>query len=401
MKKYSPNTKLYSMQKNILGLILIAFLAASCGNGKKDEKSEVTEKKVKLEKLKKQQSDLGQEIKTLEAEIAKIDPAAAQQQNAKLVSITPIQPSGFEHFIELQGRVDAQNISYVAPPNGQGGVVKALYVTQGQYVRKGQVLARLDDQLIRQQIDPLRVQLTTAQDVYRRTKNLYDQGVGTYQRVLEAQTQVETLQRNIANIQRQAALMTVTAPSSGVADQVNVRVGESFIGTTSQGPQIRIVNTSDLKVIADVPENYLSRVKVGSNVEIVLPEENNRIINAKVTVIGKVINPSARTFQIEAKIPSNSNLNPNQLAKVHIKDYGNANAITIPISTLQNDEKGKFVMLAVNENGKLIAHKRQIVAGELNGDQLEVKSGLQPGDQLITEGFQSLYDGQLITTTAK
>jgi membrane fusion protein (multidrug efflux system) len=401
MKKYSPNTKLYSMQKNILGLMLIAFLVASCGSGKKDEKSEVTEKKVKLEKLKKQQSDLGQEIKTLETEIAKLDPAAAQQQNAKLVSITPIQPSGFEHFIELQGRVDAQNISYVAPPNGQGGVVKALYVTQGQYVRKGQVLARLDDQLIRQQMDPLRVQLTTAQDVYRRTKNLYDQGVGTYQRVLEAQTQVETLQRNIANIQRQAALMTVTAPSSGVADQVNVRVGESFIGTTAQGPQIRIVNTSDLKVIADVPENYLSRVKVGSNVEIILPEENNRIINAKVTVIGKVINASARSFQIEAKIPANSNLKPNQLAKVHIKDYGNANAITIPISTLQNDEKGKFVMLAVNENGKLIAHKRQIVAGELNGDQLEVKSGLQPGDQLITEGFQSLYDGQLITTTAK
>jgi membrane fusion protein, multidrug efflux system len=401
MKTNSQHTKLYIMQKNILGIIVIAFLAASCGSGKKDVKAEVTEKKVKLEELKKQQSDLGGEIKTLEAEIAKLDPAAAQQQNAKLVTTTPIETGSFEHFIELQGRVDAQNISYVAPPNGQGGVVKALYVTQGQYVRKGQVLARLDDVLIRQQIDPLRVQLTTAQDVYRRTKNLYDQGVGTYQRVLEAQTQVETLQKNIANIQRQASLMTVTAPSSGIADQVNVRVGESFIGTTPQGPQIRIVNTSDLKVIADVPENYLSRVKVGSNVEIVLPEENNRIINAKVSVVGKVINPSSRTFQIEAKIPGNSNLKPNQLAKVHIKDYGNTNAITIPINTLQNDEKGKFVMLAAKENGKLIARKRQIVVGELNGDQLEVKSGLQPGDQVITEGFQGLYDGQLITTSVQ
>jgi multidrug efflux pump subunit AcrA (membrane-fusion protein) len=89
------------------------------------------------------------------------------------------------------------------------------------------------------------------------------------------------------------------------------------------------------------------------------------------------------------------------LAKVHIKDYGNSNAITIPINTLQNDEKGKFVMLAAKENGKLIAKKRQVVVGELNGDQLEVKSGLQTGDQLITEGFQSLYDGQLITTDAK
>ena len=193
--------------------------------------------------------------------------------------------------------------------------------------------------------------------------------------------------------------MTVTAPSSGVADQVNVRVGENFIGTTQMGPQIRIVNTSDLKVIADVPENYLSRVRVGSNLEVVLPEENNRVINAKVNVVGKVINPSSRTFQIEAKIPTSANLKPNQLAKVRIKDYGNSNAITIPINTLQNDDKGKFVMIAAKENGKLIAKKRQIVVGELNGNQLEVKSGLQTGDQLITEGFQGLYDGQLLTTT--
>jgi RND family efflux transporter MFP subunit len=401
MKKNYHHTKLYTMQKNIYGLFFIALFAIACGNAKKDVSSEVTDKKVKLEKLKKEQTDLGQEIKTLETEIAKLDPNAAKEENAKLVSLTPIETGGFEHFIELQGRVDAQNISYVAPPNGQGGIVKALYVRQGQYVRKGQVLARLDDQLIRQQIEPLRVQLTAAEDTYRRTKNLFDQGIGTYQQVLTAQTQVESLKKNIGIIQKQASLMTVTAPSSGVADQVNVRVGEAFVGATAAGPQIRIVNTNDLKIVADVPENYLSKISVGSNVEIILPEENNRVINAKVTVIGKVINPSGRTFQIEAKIPGNANLKPNQLAKVRIKDYGNANAITIPINTLQNDEKGKFVMLAVKEKDKLVARKRQIVAGELNGDQLEVKSGLQNGDMLIVEGFQSLYDGQLLTTAAK
>jgi len=401
MKINSEHTKLYIMQKNIYGLIVIALLLASCGSGKKDEKSEVTEKKVKLEKLKKEQSGLNQEIKDLEAEIAKLDPNAGQEQNAKLVSLKPIQTGGFEHFIELQGRVDAEDISYVAPPNGQGGVVKALYVTQGQYVRKGQVLARLDDQLIRQQIEPLRVQLAAAEDTYRRTKNLFDQGIGTYQQVLTAQTQAESLKKQIGIIQKQAALMTVISPASGVADVVSVRVGENFVGATAAGPQIRIVNTSDLKVIADVPENYLSKVAVGTNLEIILPEQNNRVINSKVNVVGKVINPSSRSFPVEAKIPANSNLKPNQLAKVHIKDYGNSNAITIPINTLQNDEKGKFVMIAVKENGKLIAHKRQVIVGELNGDQLEVKSGLQTGDQLIVEGFQSLYDGQLITTDIK
>ena len=385
------------MQKNLFGLALIAVLLSACGNSTKDSKGELNDKKAELEKLKGEQSKINQQIAKLEQDIAKLDPNASAGV-AKLVAITPVQNSAFEHFIEIQGTVEATNISYVAPPNGQGGVVKALYVTQGQNVRKGQVLARLDDQLIRQQIEPIRVQLNAANDTYKRTKNLYDQGIGTYQSVLNAKTQVETLQGNIATIERQAALMTVTAPQSGVADIVNVRVGETFIGSTPQGPQIRIVNTGDLKIKANIPENYQSRVAVGSSVEIVLPDENNRIVNATVTVVGKIIDPATRTFYIEAKVPSSSNLKPNQVAKVHIKDYGNKNAIAVPVNTLQNDEAGKYVMLAVKEGDKLIARKRTITVGELYADKLEVKSGLQAGDQLITEGFQSLYDGQLITT---
>jgi RND family efflux transporter MFP subunit len=156
-----------------------------------------------------------------------------------------------------------------------------------------------------------------------------------------------------------------------------------------------------LKVTVQVPENYLGRVNVGSLIEIVLPDQNNRTVTATVNVAGKVIDPNTRSFYIEARIPSSSNLKPNQVAKVRIKDYGNANAITIPVNTLQNDETGKYVLVASTEKGKLVARKRTVTVGELYGDRLEVKSGLQPGDQLITEGFQGLYDGQAITTQAK
>jgi membrane fusion protein (multidrug efflux system) len=389
------------MKKQLLGIIALAFFLASCGNAKKDQAGELNDKKAQLEKLKGQQKDVSGQIAKLEAEIAKIDTSAAKAENPKLVTVSTIETGSFSHYIELQGKVDAQNISYVAPPNGQGGIVKSLYVTQGQYVKKGQLLAKLDDQLIRQQIEPINVQLAAAEDTYRRTKNLFDQGIGTYQNVLNAKTQVESLQKQIGILQKQIALTNVTAPVSGVADQVNVRVGEAFVGTSAAGPQIRIVNTNDLKVTAEVPENYLDRVQVGSPLEIILPEENNRTITATVNVAGKIINPNTRTFTIEAKIPSSANLKPNQLAKVHIKDYGNKNALTIPVSTLQNDEKGKYVMVAVTENGKLIARKRSITVGELYNDQLEVKSGLQAGDKIITEGAQGLYDGQLITTQAK
>lgn len=399
--KSTPYYKIYFMKRQLLGIIVLALFLASCGNAKKDQAGELNDKKAQLEKLKNQQKDVGGQIAKLEAEIAKLDTSAAKAENPKLVAVTTIEPGSFSHYIELQGKVDAQNISYVAPPNGQGGIVKALYVTQGQYVKKGQLLAKLDDQLIRQQIEPINVQLAAAEDTYRRTKNLFDQGIGTYQNVLNAKTQVESLQKQIGILQKQIALTNVTAPVSGVADQVNVRVGEAFVGTSAAGPQIRIVNTSDLKVTAEVPESYLGRVEVGSQLEIILPEENNRTITATVNVAGKIINPNTRTFTIEAKIPSNSNLKPNQLAKVHIKDYGNKNALTIPVSTLQNDEKGKYVMVAVTENGKLIARKRSITVGELYNDQLEVKSGLQAGDKIITEGAQGLYDGQLITTQVK
>jgi len=383
------------MQKNLFGLALIALLLSACGNSQKDSKAELNDKKAELEKLKGDQTKINEKIAKLEEDIAKLDPNAAAGV-AKLVAIAPVQTSTFEHFIEIQGTVEATNISYVAPPNGQGGIVKALYVTQGQTVGKGQVLARLDDQIIRQQIEPLQVQLNAANDTYKRVKNLYDQGIGTYQNVLNAKTQVETLEGNIATFRKQAALMTVTAPQSGVADLVNVRVGEMWNPLA-----VRIVNTGDLKIRANIPENYQTKVAVGSQVEVVLPDENNRIVNATVTVVGRIIDPATRTFYIEAKVPASSKLKPNQIAKVHIKDYGNASAITIPMSTLQNDETGKFVMLAVKEGNKLIAHKRTVTVGELNDDKLEIKSGLQVGDQLITEGFQNLYEGQLITTQVK
>jgi RND family efflux transporter MFP subunit len=390
------------MQKNLFGLAIIALLLSACGNSQKDSRADLNDKKAELEKLKGEQTKITEKIAKLEEDIAKLDTNAAAGV-AKLVAIAPITTSAFEHYIEIQGTVEATNISYVAPPNGQGGVVKALYVRQGQQVSRGQVLARLDDQIIRQQIEPLRVQLNAAEDTYKRTKNLYDQGIGTYQNVLNAKTQVETLQGNISTLQKQAGLMTVTAPQSGVADLVNVRVGETFTGVVpgTANPQIRIVNTGDLKIKANIPENYQTKVGVGSQVEVILPDDNNRVVNATITVVSRIIDPATRTFYIEAKVPASSNLKPNQVAKVHIKDYGNQNAITIPIGTLQNDETGKFVMLAVKEGNKLVARKRAITVGELYDDKLEVKSGLQPGDQLITEGFQGLYEGQLITTQVK
>jgi RND family efflux transporter MFP subunit len=242
--------------------------------------------------------------------------------------------------------------------------------------------------------------LSAAEDTYKRTKNLFDQGVGTYQNVLNAQTQVETFRKNIDIIQRQAALMTVTAPMSGVAEKVDVRVGETFTGVTAIGPQISIVNTGNLKITALVPENYLGRVGVGTTLEVELPGSEKKL-TTKVSVAGKIIDPTSRSFQIEAPVPSDPSLKPNQIAIVRIRDYSAANAITIPLNVLQNDEQGKYVIVATKEGTKTVARKRRVVVGELYGERLEIKSGVQSGDMIVTEGYQELYEGQALTTDTK
>lgn len=377
--------------------VLIMVIAMACGSTSSPEKkAEATSKKAELQKLKEEQSKLNEKIRTMEDEIAKTDTSAAAQANAKLVEIKPISTDKFTHFIDLQGKVDAENIAFVSP-RGMGGLVKAVNVKQGDQVIKGQLLVRLDDAVTRQQIDQLKVQLDLAQTLYERRKNLWDKQIGTEVELLQAKTNVENLQKQLVLLNEQHSMSNVYAEISGVADVVNIKVGEYFTPQSASVKGIRIVNTNNLKVTVEVPENYLHKVDRGSEIEITMPDIN-KTVKSKVSVKGSLIDPSSRSFYIEAKIPASKDFRPNQIALVRIQDYQANDAITIPMNTLQNDEKGKYVMVAVNENGKLLARKRQIEVGELYGNNLEVRSGLKANDALITEGFQGLYDGQLVVT---
>jgi RND family efflux transporter MFP subunit len=383
------------MFRHLSFIISFAMIIASCSSGRKDQVSIVTDKKVKLQELKKEQKELNDEIAKVEAEIAKLDTSSSNTGKPKLVTLEALQPSSFTHYIDLQGKIDAENVAYVSP-RGMGGQVRAVYVQQGQYVKKGQLLLKLDDALARSQIDQLQSQLNYARDLYRRQQNLWNEGIGTEVQLVTARNNVTALEKQIATARQQLAFSNVYAEINGVADEVNIRVGETFTGNPMQG--IKIVNTSNLKVVAEVPENYLGKIGAGSSVRVVLPNVNNRIIDTKVKVAGRLINPNNRSFYIEAPIPSNPDFRPNQIAIVKIQDYATSNAITVPLNTLQNDENGKFVMVATREANKLIARKRRVIVGELYGERLEVKSGLQPGDVLVVEGFQNLYEGQLLTT---
>ncbi|RYD99122.1 MAG: efflux RND transporter periplasmic adaptor subunit [Sphingobacteriales bacterium] len=378
--------------KRIIPGIILALLIASCGSSRKDGNASLNDKKAELEKLRKEEKDLSTKISTLEAEIGAADPAAAAA-NAKLVSVLSLGTDNFTHFIELQGKVESNNISYAAPRNG-GGLAKAVYVTQGGRVQKGQLLVKLDDAVSRAQLSQAEAQLAVARDLYNRQQKLWKEDIGTEVQLIQARSNVTNAERQVATAREAVNLSNVYAETSGVADEVTVHPGEMF-SASPMGPHIKIVNNSSLKVTANIPENYLSRVKQGTPVVIYLPDVN-RSINSTISVISQSIGADTRGFIVEARIPADAQLKPNGVVQVRIQDYNNPTVVTVPLNVVQSDEKGKYVYVLATEGTKTVARKRAINVGESYGERIEVKSGLSSGDQLITEGYQDLYEGQAI-----
>ncbi len=394
--------------------LIVLLAAASCSESRKDKNAQVTEKKTKLQKLRDEYAKQAAEIKKLEDELAVIDTASGSSAKAKLVAFTPAEVREFRHFIDLQGQVDADNISYISP-RGMGGQVKAVLVKEGQQVRKGQLLLKLDDAIMqqqvvaaRQQLQGIKTQLAFAKTIYERQNNLWQQGIGTEVQLITARTNVESLENQLraANEQVQVAVeqaktANVYSDVNGVADVVNIRVGETFTGMTAAGPQIKIVNTSSLKVVSSIPENYISRLSKGTPVEISIPDLN-KTVSSTLSLVSQSIDPTLRGFYAEAKIPYDARLKPNQTAIMKVMDYSSPNAVVIPVNAVQSDETGKYVFIAQSGgNGKTVAKKITVNIGDAYGSMVEVKTGLKGGEQIVSEGYQDLYDGQAISDQAK
>lgn len=400
--------------KKIIPISAVVFsimLIASCSQSKKDVSAVINDKKVAIEKLKAQRNKTDEEIKKLQAELEKLDTNSADAAKIKLVATSPVTVQDFKHYIDLQGHVDAENISYISP-RGMPGQVKAVFVQQGQFVKKGQLLLKLDAAIVqqqvtaaRQQLEGIKTQLSFAKNLYQRQKNLWEQGIGTEVQLITAKTNVEGLENQLKSAGEQVKVAVeqmntsnVYSDVSGIADIVNISVGETFQGMTAAGPQIKIVNTSNLKVVTNIPENYLTRISKGSIVEISIPDANKKLTSV-ISLISQSIDPISRGFIAEARIPVDPALKPNQSAILRILDYAAAKAVVIPVNTVQSDETSKYVyVLSKLANGRSVAKKQPVLIGEVYGNNVEIKAGLKAGDQLITEGYQNIYDGQLIST---
>jgi RND family efflux transporter MFP subunit len=348
---------------------------ASCGEKENDKKAE-------LEALKKERTALNAKIETLEREVGIVSSAI----DVKDVDLQLVSESSFENYLVVQGKIDAEENVMVNPE--APGVVTAVFASIGQQVVKGQVLAQIDDQLLRQNILELQNQLDLASTLFQRQKNLWDQKIGTEVQFLNAKTQKEAAERRIATVKSQMSMYKIKSPISGTIDAMDLKLGQAVMPGMSG---IRVVNANKLSAKAQIAESYASRVNQGDKVQVILPDVPDTI-STKISFASKTIDVVSRSFNVEIKLASNKNYRPNMLAVLKIIDYQNPKALVIPVNAIQKAEIGDYVF--ISDNGK--AKRVDIKTGKISEGRAEILSGLKVGDQVITAGMQGLSPGDSI-----
>jgi len=356
-------------------LLAVGLLLAACS----------TTQQEKLNQLMAERDALNAQIEKLQREIN----SGPQSGQIQTVQVQPILAGRFQHFIKIQGTAESDNNILI--PAQASGVVKKIHVREGQRVQKEQLLAELDGAILENTLSELEVNLTLARTVYERQNRLWEKNIGSEVQYLQAKTTMEALEKRMATVTEQYQLTKITAPIDGTIDEIMLKEGEAVgagYGT------IRVVNPTDLKITANLSEQYMGKVQVGDSVQIELPANAIRCAST-VRAVSQVINPQNRTFPIEITLPRTAaNIKPNMLAVLTIKNYENPSALTVPVNVLQKTGDSYFLFVAKHESNVWRVARRTIQPGLNYANVVEILSGLQAHDFVVTEGFQNLADNQ-------
>ena len=363
----------------LLSLAISAFLSACKSNNEAD-------KKKLLEDLRKKESEIKKQISDLEKEIGS-DPSLSGGKE-KYVGITRLIERDFTTYIDVQGKVDSDE--NVTLSSEIPGTISKIYVKLGDVVSKGQTLAETDNKAILQGMEEIKTNLELVNTLYEKQKSLWDQKIGTEVQYLQTKTQKEGLERRLASMNEQLKMTKIVSPIDGTVDEMNIKLGSA---TAPGFPAIRVVNLRNLKVKAEMAENYAKKVKTGNKVTVILLDTKDTL-DTEIAYAAKVINPLNRTFTIEVNL-SEGDFHPNMVAKLMINSYTSPKpTIVIPVGTIQTDLEGKNFVF-INKGNKAV--KRTIIKGSEYNGEAEILSGLLANDQLVSEGYENINEGdQLI-----
>lgn len=370
------------MKSRILAAIALLLVAYACTNNKASDKA------ARLEDLRKQQATLTTEIKKLEAEL---QATGEIKVASKAVLVTEVKPIEFKSYIDVQGRVDArENVDVTAESMG---ILKTINVKVGQSVNKGQILAELDNDPVKKGIEEVKSQLDFATTLFKKRESLWKQKIGSEVEYLTAKNQKEGLELRLASLNEQLDMTRIKSPISGVIDDVNIKVGQAV---QPGFPAFKVVNYNDLRVVAELAESHISKVKQGDKVKLFF-KDLNKEVDAVVSFTAKTINQINRTFRVEIQLAANSrDYYPNMITLVRINDYTNASALVIPVNLIQRSELGTFIFVASTKDKQKVAEKRSITTGKSYGANIEVLTGLTAGEAVISTGYTDLNEGQVI-----
>jgi membrane fusion protein (multidrug efflux system) len=382
--------------KKLLYISTLSLLLASCGGDKNNsveavlESNDIETIQKKRDELTTQQQEIHTKLKELDHKLDELNP----EKNVPLITTFKAKLETFYHFLELQGSVQTkQNVVINAEI---GGILQQIYVKEGQKVSKGQLLVKIDDGGMSQQLVQMQIQADLAKTTYERQKSLWDQKIGSEIQYLQAKSNYEGQQSAVNQMKSQLSRSTITAPFAGTIDDIITEQGS--VVSPGQTPILRIVNLDDMYIKTDVPESYISNVTVGKDVEVTFPVLG-KTLGAKIRQTGNYINPDNRTFNAEIGVPNkDKNIKPNLTARLRINDYTNEEALMIPQSIIsENAEGDQYIFILDNIDGqKAIAKQTIIKTGKTQGDVIEVLEGVKDGDEIIKEGARSVKDGQTV-----
>ena len=371
-------------------IILIATFSAilfSCG--KKEENANIDSliASKNLVSIKAKRAELQTQLTQLDNAIAELDMKKTEEA---LVSVETVKDTVFSHYLEVQGNVNTKENLIIYPQFA--GILNTVNVIAGQKVSKGQVLGTIDDGGLSQQLAQLENQLALAKTTFERQKRLWDQKIGSEIQYLQAQTNMVSQQKAVNQMKEQLAKTRIIAPFNGVIDELIAERGQ-VVGP-GQG-LMRIVNLNNMFVSTTVPESYIGKLKVGTQVSVYLASLG-KSFNGKIRQVGNNINPNNRSFGIEVSVPNTDNLlRPNQVAKLKITDYTSAKAVVVPSNVIQEDADGnQFVFEVTSVKDKTgIAKKVIVKVGKTSDNFTEILSGLEPKTLLVGDGVKTVSEG--------
>ncbi|WP_299665906.1 efflux RND transporter periplasmic adaptor subunit [uncultured Polaribacter sp.] len=389
--------------KNIYVLLLTVLIITSCGNEKEVSvadvlaTNDVAQIKSKKATLDAKQQALSVDLKQLNDKLDDLN----EDKNIPLITTMKVEEQVFTHFIELQGNVQTKQNVLVYPE--MPGILKSVYVKEGQRVKKGQVLARIDDGGMSQQLAQLEANAQLAKTTFERQKRLWDQKIGSEIQFLQAKTSYEAQNSTVNQLKRQLGKSTIRAPFSGIIDDVFKERG-TVVAPGAGSEIFRIVNLSNMYIETEVPETYIGSITENKTVEVNFPVLGETV-ESKIRQVGNFINPNNRSFKIEIGVPSlEGKVKPNLTARLKLNDYTNANAILIPQSIISENANGEqyiYILKDKKDNNEAVAERLIIETGKTQGDFIEVTKNLAADAEIIMEGARSVNNGQVVKVINK